>query len=126
MTENVYQSDLRWFAGAAVLEILAVLLVLPLFWGWWNLDKMAILSPFDLALAFDAPLLKKANSAKGARWVVQEMGDVRVKYSVVKGGQKCVDTDSDVTAVSGDAVYRLGIGEIETVMTPPKGMLFDV
>lgn len=32
---NAYQTDLRWYAGAAVLELMTVLLILPMFWGWW-------------------------------------------------------------------------------------------
>lgn len=37
LTQNVYHSDLRWFTGAAVLEMLAILAVAPVFWGWWTL-----------------------------------------------------------------------------------------
>ena len=32
--ENVFHSDYRWFAGAAILDVLAIMTVLPLFFGW--------------------------------------------------------------------------------------------
>lgn len=32
---NVYHTDLRWFAGATVLELVTVMFILPLFWGFW-------------------------------------------------------------------------------------------
>lgn len=30
---NVYTSDLRWFAGAAAIQLIALLLILPVFYG---------------------------------------------------------------------------------------------
>ncbi|KAK3635935.1 hypothetical protein LTR56_014473 [Elasticomyces elasticus] len=127
VTENVYRSDLRWFAGAAILEIIAVLFVLPLFWGWWTLDKVTLLSPFEVALAFDAPLLKEANSAQGvAAMVRSDMGKTQVKWGAVPDRSKFFDTDSDGTQRNGNAAYRLGIAESQSVMTPHKGMRFDM
>ncbi|TKA82902.1 hypothetical protein B0A55_01165 [Friedmanniomyces simplex] len=126
VTQNVYRSDLRWFAGAAAFEIIAVLFVLPLFWGWWTLDKVSLLSPLDVALAFDAPLLREANSAKGASGVVKQTGDVQVKFGWVADMSRFYDTDSDETGVRGSACYRLGIAEKQRVLTPQKGMRFDV
>ncbi|KAK4923562.1 hypothetical protein LTR49_009275 [Elasticomyces elasticus] len=127
VTENVYRSDLRWFAGAAILEIIAVLFVLPLFWGWWTLDKVTLLSPFEVALAFDAPLLKEANSAQGVGAMVEsEMGSTQVKWGAVPDRSNFYDTDSDGTQRNGNAAYRLGIAESQSVMTPHKGMRFDV
>ena len=33
LTRPVFRSDLRWFIGAAVFELVTVLLILPMFWG---------------------------------------------------------------------------------------------
>ncbi|KAK5700209.1 hypothetical protein LTR17_023118 [Elasticomyces elasticus] len=82
-TQNVYRSDLRWFAGAAVLEVMAVMFVLPPFFGWWTLGNAPLLSPMELGLAFDAPCLKEVNSATGSSGVVQKVGDVHLKYGAI-------------------------------------------
>ena len=125
-TQNVYRSDLRWFAGAAALEILAALFVLPLFWGWWTLDSPRELSPLGIALAFDAPLLKGANSATGASGVVKQMGDMCVRYGVVENSAGTCDTDDGVVKGTERGICRLGIAEIGSVRQPQKGMRFEV
>ncbi|KAK5697491.1 hypothetical protein LTR97_007629 [Elasticomyces elasticus] len=126
VTENVYHADLRWFAGAAVLELLAVLFVLPLFWGWWKLDKVQMLSPFDLALAFDAPLLKDVNSATGVQNVVKQMGDVQVRFGMSVENAKVSRPGNDEAGVGSVASFRLGFAESHMVSEPPKGMRFDL
>ncbi|KAK3068912.1 hypothetical protein LTR53_013158 [Teratosphaeriaceae sp. CCFEE 6253] len=112
ITQNVYRSDLRWFAGAAILEGLAALFVLPLLWGFWKLDKVGLLSPLEVAKLFDAPLLAEANSAAGARGVVDTLGDREVKLGAVRSGS--------------EGAYRFGVAESQQVYEPHKGMRFDV
>ena len=79
--------------------------------GWWRIDKVGLLSPFGLAKTFDSPLVQQANSALGARGIVQELGGVEVKYGAVgePGGK-----------------YHLGIAETQDVSVPYPGMRFDV
>ncbi|KAK5708537.1 hypothetical protein LTR17_020623 [Elasticomyces elasticus] len=108
ITQDVYHSDLRWFAGAATIELVAILMVLPLFWGWWRLGRTTLLSPLELALAFDAPLLRNMNSAQRASQAIGEIGDTEVKYGAV-----------------GNIPYRLGIAERQNVLTPNQGMRFE-
>ena len=95
-----------------MLEVLAVMFVAPLYYGWWTLGGNArLLSPMEIALAFDAPLLKDINSATGASEAIKRLGDVEVKYGSV--------TTSDGRS------HRLGIAESGRVMKPQKGMRFD-
>lgn len=105
---------------------MAVLFVLPLFWGFWRLDKVGLLSPIQLALALDAPLVKDANSAAGVSAVVDQLGDVRVKYGAVS----ITDINGSDCDPKGEAdrsgTYRLGIAKSARVVDPPKGMRFDV
>ncbi|KAK3640138.1 hypothetical protein LTR56_005550 [Elasticomyces elasticus] len=108
ITQDVYHSDLRWFAGAAAIELLAILMVLPLFWGWWRLGRTTLLSPVELALAFDAPLFRDVNSAQRASQAVGKFGTTEVKYGAV-----------------GNTPYRLGIAERQNVLTPHQGMRFE-
>ena len=101
--------------------MLAVLFVAPLFYGYWSLDNVALLSPVEVALAFDAPLVKGASSATGARGVISKMGEVEVKYGAVRqhaGGLGEVKG-------SDSPAYRLGISRSESVTTPMEGMRFD-
>ncbi|KAK3075557.1 hypothetical protein LTR53_000995 [Teratosphaeriaceae sp. CCFEE 6253] len=126
-TENVYRSNLRWFAGAAVLEMVAVLVVLPLFWGWWSLGKVALLSPVELALAFDAPLLRDVNSATGSAGVIGHLGGVRVQYGAMSDGVHGEGpASSSGESVRASVAFRLGIGESANVFRPHKGMRFDI
>ena len=44
------------------------------------------LSPFDIALAFNAPLLGGINSTAGVGGIVEEVGDLRLKFGAVGEG----------------------------------------
>jgi hypothetical protein len=122
--QPVFKSDLRWYAGATAIELITVLLVLPMFWGWWMLGGTNYtLSPFTMALAFDSPLLEDVNSAAGARGVVRELGNMQLKFGLVS------ETDSPIERAKGDtgadiASGRLGIAEVSGVVRPRKAMRF--
>ncbi|KAK3625280.1 hypothetical protein LTR56_017850 [Elasticomyces elasticus] len=126
VVQNVYQSDLRWFAGAAALEILAAVFVLPLFWGWWTLDSTRLMSPIEIALAFDAPLLKDMHSAAGASEVVKKLGDVCVRYGAVQGSRAGHEANDAKSNENDGTSYRLGIAEMRSVVKPYKGLQFNV
>lgn len=68
----------RWWAGAACIEIMTIILVLAMFWGSWTLENDLNLSPFNMALAFDSPLLQDIDSVSGAKGVVRTMGDTTI------------------------------------------------
>lgn len=38
VTRNIYKSELRWWAGAAAMQLVTALLILPMFYGWWRLE----------------------------------------------------------------------------------------
>ncbi|KAK5170631.1 uncharacterized protein LTR77_005220 [Saxophila tyrrhenica] len=101
---NVFHTDLRWFAGAAVLELLAIVVVLPLFYGFWRFPNDLSQSPFEMALAFNSPLVSDVNSREGVKGVLARHGDVRVSYGLVKGGDRDVE--------------RLGFAESGHVVRP--------
>ena len=122
-TQNVFHSELSWYTGAAVLQLMAVLLISPLFWGFWRLGCNVTMSPFSVALAFDSQILKDVNSAKGARGVVEELGDINLKFGVVGAsvdGDVAPSSPTESEAISG----RLGVAESQTVVQPIKGMRF--
>lgn len=116
-TLNVYASDIRWWVGAAAVQIAAALVTLPMFWGWWRLGCNLTLSPFSIALAFDAPLVGDVNSAAGTAGVVEKLGGVNIKYGAVG------DSEEKVTG-SGSGV-RLGVAESSLVRRPRDGVTFE-
>lgn len=118
---NIFKSDLRWYAGAAVFELATALLILPLFYGWWTLGCHLTLSPFALALAFDAPILRGVNSAAGARGVVRELGGMRLKFGEVVASTAIVSNDEFLNAAT---TGRLGIAGSDNVVRPRRGMQF--
>ena len=126
MTLSVFKSDLRWFAGAAVLQIIAIAAIVPIFCGWWSLGVRTAMSPFEIANYFGAPLLKDVNSASSSRGINRAMGDVKVQFGAVY--------DSKVAVISGDkeqkkqihkVTARLALDEAENVVRPRRGMRFD-
>ncbi len=121
--DTVFHTDLRWYAGAAIVELVTVLFVLPMFWGWWTIPNLT-LSPIETALAFNAPLLEDINSGAGAKGVVEELGSTGIRYGVVSrlesDGGGGSDTEED--CASG----RLGIGTRESVTRPRKGIRFQI
>ena len=107
------------YAAAAVFELVTVLLVLPMFWGWWTLGTELTLSPFGIALAFGSPLLSSVNSAVGAKGVVRQLGNVELKYGLVAG------EDSKGLPQGGTPLGRLGIARSDHVVGPVEGLRFS-
>jgi hypothetical protein len=115
--QDIFNSDLRWYAGAAAIELITILLILPMFWGWWTLGWSSYtMSPFTMALAFNAPLLEDVNSASGARGVVRKLGSMQVKFGLI--GEPGPRVDAGVGVTPG----RLGIAERSNVVRPRKGV----
>ena len=106
------RSDLRWWAGAAALDILTILVVLPLFNHWWTFDRARTLSPLELAVAFNAPLVRNIPSTSGAEGVVKDLGDVRVRF-----GAFAEDDGLSANNRAQTLRSRLGIGRAENMPT---------
>ncbi|KAK5729773.1 hypothetical protein LTR17_011639 [Elasticomyces elasticus] len=116
VTQNVYHADFRWYAAATALEILVALAVLPLFWGWWRLDRHVSFSPISFGLALNAPLLRETDPTEGARGAIKQLGHTQVRYGVVmdyESGKGCV-SDGDRKRLEN--VRRIGIAESRYVV----------
>lgn len=76
-----------WFAGGAfAATIVCVLLVLPSYWGFWELGRPFTLSPIEIANAFQAPVLVQCQHEHGlncahASDVVKVAGREQVRYT---------------------------------------------
>jgi hypothetical protein len=129
---NIFRSDLRWWAGAAALDLITILIVLPLFNHWWKFDRNRSLSPFELALAFNSPLVKNVASNAGPEGVVRKIGDEPLKFGAVRLGdslleeerEDSVDINQPSREQGGNLRLRIGIDKAEDVSTLQKGMTF--
>ena len=45
---NVFKTDFAYFAGAAVIELFTIIVILFTFWGWWNLGRDFSFSPLEI------------------------------------------------------------------------------
>ncbi|KAK5069824.1 hypothetical protein LTR64_007993 [Lithohypha guttulata] len=62
-----------WGASVAI-TVTIVLMVVPLFYGFWQLDRRTTLSPFETAAAFRAPGLQGVDLQRGADVALQAVG----------------------------------------------------
>lgn len=69
-----------------MIDLLTIFIILPLFNRWWNFERSRTLSPFELALAFDSPLVKNVPSTAGAEGVIRRLGNVRVQFKAAGYG----------------------------------------
>ncbi|OQN99018.1 hypothetical protein B0A48_14879 [Cryoendolithus antarcticus] len=111
LTQNIFVSDYRWFAGATVLEVIVVLAVLPMLWGWWTLDRDLDLSPFALGMALNAPLFRDADPAEGVKGMLRTHGDTKVRYGVVVAEHDATGEKDELGRRASSGTWRVGIGE---------------
>ncbi|KAF3000674.1 hypothetical protein E8E13_001157 [Curvularia kusanoi] len=82
-----YDTDYRYVAGALVATFITMLLVFPVYWGFWQLGRKVTLGPLEIANAFNAPIIKPDN-VRGHHAdfeeVLQEVGQRRVRYGQLK------------------------------------------
>jgi hypothetical protein len=78
--ENVYKTQPQWLAGAFALIVIACLSIMPTYWGWWLLGRPVSMSPLEIAKAFDAPLMQRADPNGSAAEHLRTVGDMRVRY----------------------------------------------
>jgi hypothetical protein len=82
-----YSTDFGYVAGALVATFVTILLVLPVYWGFWKLGRKVTLGPLEIANAFNAPIIRPEN-VRGHHAdfeeVLQEVGSRRVRYGQLK------------------------------------------
>lgn len=111
VTHNVFHSDFRWYAAATALEIVIVLSLLPMFWGWWKLDSELDLSPFAVGLALDAPLFRDAEQQRGMKSVLRRKGDVEVRYGPIAVEEDTCACLQEGRAEKVERQTRMGLAE---------------
>ena len=46
---TVYVTDYTYFGGAVLVELICILVILPIYWGYWTLGRRISFSPLELA-----------------------------------------------------------------------------
>ncbi|RMZ90612.1 hypothetical protein DV736_g2174, partial [Chaetothyriales sp. CBS 134916] len=110
----VFESNYIYAGIAVALMAIALLVLLLPLWGWWQLGRSVSLSPLETGKAFGAPLMHEATAANDASDLIDEIGDLRVRYGEVAG----------VRQSTGMMVSRLEIGLHDNVQQPRKGDRF--
>jgi len=81
--ETYFVSKFPFAWGAFASTIVVVLLILPSFWGYWELGRKVSLGPFEIANAFHAPVFNQVRSGAGhVDGVIKAVGKARVQYGV--------------------------------------------
>jgi hypothetical protein len=83
-----YSTNFSYVAGALVATLTSVLLVLPVYWGFWQLGRKVTLAPLEVSHAFNAPILapdQTKNYHGDFDEVLHDVGKRRVQYGQLVG-----------------------------------------
>ncbi|OAP57429.1 hypothetical protein AYL99_08167 [Fonsecaea erecta] len=84
-----YQTKYGWMFGALASTLVCVLLVLPSYWGFWELGRKVTLNPIEVANAFQAPAFAPAHPRSGlADDIVKVTGERVVRYTVAEASDR--------------------------------------
>ena len=94
--ETVYKTERGWLAGGFVVMCLSCLAIIPSYWGWWRLGREVIMSPLEIARAFDAPMMQQADPNATGDDLKRELGGIKVRFAA--------DSDGMVYDTRGDTI----------------------
>ncbi|PVH76147.1 hypothetical protein DL98DRAFT_657637 [Cadophora sp. DSE1049] len=81
LTEVHYSTNYHFMFGALASTLFCACLVLPVYWGFWELGRKVSLNPIEIANAFQAPMLAEAVPKSGhADDIVKVAGKRQVVY----------------------------------------------
>ncbi|KAL1593312.1 hypothetical protein SLS60_010920 [Paraconiothyrium brasiliense] len=83
-----YNTNFSYVAGALVATFATVILVLPVYWGFWQLGRKVTLGPLEITHAFGAPIIapdRYKNTHGDFDHILKEVGDRRVQYGQLRG-----------------------------------------
>lgn len=76
----VFHSEYRYLITALAVTLFALLSMLPLFWGRWNLGQPVTLSPLETAKAFGAPIMQLAGQNPTVEEILKTIRGIKVRY----------------------------------------------
>lgn len=83
-----YVTSFGYMAGALVATLITFVLVLPVYWGFWELGRKVTLGPLEISHAFNAPIIapdKTKNHHGDFDEVLEDVGKRRVQYGQLVG-----------------------------------------
>ena len=102
-----YKTNFTYVCGALAATLITVLLVLPVYWGFWQLGRKVTLGPLEISQAFGAPIIAPDNTKAyhgDFEQVLMDVGERRVQYGQLRD------------APPG----QMGLAEPERVVVPGK------
>ena len=90
---NTYHTNYTFAILATAASVTAILAVLATFHGFWHIGRKVSMSPVELAKAFNAPLMRNADSNAPVRKLLKQVGTKPVQYGIMRagpGGRKAV------------------------------------
>lgn len=98
---NRYRANWPYLAASLAVTILGVAMIVPAFYGWWQLGRKVSLNPIEMAEAFNAPVLQAGDIIhKDADHLLELVGDRKVKY---------VPVEIEVPGQEGSTVKKMEI-----------------
>jgi hypothetical protein len=82
-----YKTSFAYVGGALAATFVTVMLVLPVYWGFWQLGRKVTLGPLEISQAFGAPIIApdKTKAYHGDfDQVLEDVGERRVQYGQLK------------------------------------------
>jgi len=121
---QVYKASYPFLGGAIAVILLAVFLVVPLFYGFWRLGRRTGLSPLETATALGAPLLATVVSSSNgtASEIMRTAGMQRVRYG------ECYTSEPNTSLVDDKSrirLRRLQFGQANQVGRPTSGVIYS-
>jgi hypothetical protein len=117
---QVYKTSYAFLGGAVAVMLLAVVVVMPLFHGFWRLGRQPSLSPLETATALGAPLLVATVSSSNATAseIMKTAGGQHVQYGECKTPSPEGDGGANVSR-------RLQFGQAGEVDRPTNGTVYS-
>lgn len=107
---NVFHSEYYYLLGSSLLGALFVLLVAPMFWGWWEIGRKVTLNPIEIAKAFDAPFFQGLGSNSTETELVRNTGSRLLRYGEAEGD---------------GSRKQLKLADPHGISTPTPGTVYD-
>ena len=82
-----HETDGKYAVAAMACTILAVLCILPAFYGFWQLGRDVTMGPLEIAYAFQGPAFTSVTDTNGnVDTLVNAVGDTQIKYGEIHDG----------------------------------------
>jgi hypothetical protein len=122
-SEAVYKINYAYLAASLAVTFIGALLTSTTLLGWSNLGRDFSFSPFELAKAFDAPLLREVGSNMPAKDIVAAVGKRRIQYGAAMTASTKPDEESEREETKSSATMELMEQTSRRSESPARGVV---